>query len=366
MCYAVNERVPRNNVVKMTDLLAGIRFVSKADLDERKRLAKEAEQRREVEAKEAAKERRQAAVASVTSGQSKWLAPALERRLGGTGASGAEKDDERERKRKKKEKHHKSDKDKHKHTSERKHKHKHKHDKSEGPDAPAGSDESPSSDDDAAGELAKVPAEVAPSAAAGRAPVAGDAARSAAGLNWMERDWMRPPTAADGAKSIAAAAAAALDLRAPTKAAEGLADAASSAAPSARISRELNPYARDGTEIDQWTARALGRQEEAPVAAVRAAGTDGGTSWQQKKLKRAVEEARETGRSLTEICMERWGDLTNLEQLEAISRAPAERAGKGGVGQGAAFDALASGDERHGEGRGGVAQGGGDAWGLKR
>ena len=304
----------------MSELLSGIKFVSKAEIDEKKRLAKEAQERRDVEAKEAAKERRHAVKAAAASGESKWLAPALERRLGGGGGGGGGEEDGRDGSDKHRHKH-KSDKhksDKHKHRKEKKkHKH-HRHREGAGGEAPAAADNSASSDDDeVAGDdpAASAASEAMPPPSRGVA-VAGDAGRSAAGLDWMMRAPARPAKA-EGASETAAAAAAALGAGSA-----GVGDdAAAAAAPApARIVRELNPYAREGAEVNDWTAQAAGHGDAAPVAAVRAAGTDGGQSWQAKKLRRAVEEAQCSGVSLQQVCMERWGDLGHLGELEAIAR----------------------------------------------
>ena len=69
-----------------------------------------------------------------------------------------------------------------------------------------------------------------------------------------------------------------------------------------------------------------------------ATGTDGGRSWQSKKLQRAVEEAQTSGRTLEEVCLERWGDLAMLPQLYDIEQQMAGGKGKHRA-EGAAFDA---------------------------
>ena len=72
------------------------------------------------------------------------------------------------------------------------------------------------------------------------------------------------------------------------------------------IARELNPYAREGVDSRLWSREGAAAAGE-PVSAIpaggggsdggvaRASGTDGGASWMEKKLKRAVEEAQEGG-----------------------------------------------------------------------
>jgi hypothetical protein len=57
-------------------------------------------------------------------------------------------------------------------------------------------------------------------------------------------------------------------------------------------------WQRDGVDSNLWTAAEAGVEGAPAAAAVLAAGTDGGASWQEKKMRRAVEEAQSSGKSL--------------------------------------------------------------------
>ena len=64
--------------------LAGIRFVSKEEIDAQKQAAKAAAAARQEGEGEGAKERRREAVTKAASHESAWVAPALEQRLQGS------------------------------------------------------------------------------------------------------------------------------------------------------------------------------------------------------------------------------------------------------------------------------------------
>ena len=83
---------------------------------------------------------------------------------------------------------------------------------------------------------------------------------------------------------------------------DAAAAAAPPAEPSSRVVRELNPYARDGVDSNEWTASASGMTSVAGARPVLAAGTDGGASWEEKRMRRAVEEAHSSSRSLEQVC----------------------------------------------------------------
>ncbi|KAE8747239.1 hypothetical protein FOCC_FOCC006031 [Frankliniella occidentalis] len=75
--------------------------------------------------------------------------------------------------------------------------------------------------------------------------------------------------------------------------------------------RELNPY---------WKINGTGLPSEKPVdpeSLTLNANTvgDQGVSWLRRALKRAKEQAEESGRSLEEVATERWGSLEKLEEL---------------------------------------------------
>ena len=307
----------------MSELLAGIRFVSKSDIDEKKRLAREAQERREAAEREAAKERRRSAQAQVASGEAQWVAPALERRVGHGRHASVDDDADDGHRRKKKHKH-------------KKHKHK-KHHRTHAEGGAVSSEGSASSGDDDRGRAkagaggAAIDGNVGGGDAAGRegaAHAAPTADRSAAGLDWM----MRPPSKAG--MTFAAPPG-------PSVAAGTTDDSAAAAdpAPTTRVARELNPYARDGVDSSQWSAKGAGLEDAPQAAAIRPTGTDGGQSWQAKKLRRAVEEAESSGRTLEAVCLERFGDLEQLAQMQSIA--------SGGGRSGAAFDAhLRAGNAR--------------------
>lgn len=88
--------------------------------------------------------------------------------------------------------------------------------------------------------------------------------------------------------------------------------------------RELNPFWRDGgaglpsAEVDTESNRSSEstRSEERPTSSSkhRSLG-DGGHSWLLRAYKRAIEQTKDTGRSLEDIATERWGSLEKLYSL---------------------------------------------------
>ena len=242
------------------------------------------------------------------SGEAGWIAPGLERRL---------KPKHKKEKKEKKEKKKKS-----KHSSHRK----------EGAPAPtgaaSGSDSSSDDDDDegtggggsatgavgaAGGEEAAAPPAIAPAGAGGTK------ARAAAGLDWM----MRPPPRVDAKGEEVA----------PAPPPQDAAAVEAVAAAHARITRELNPYAAEGREVNEWPHATHGEAGTAATAARGRGLGDGGQSFLLKKMSRAVEEAEQNARPLDEVCHERFGSLELLPKLQAM--AAGERAASGGKGGGA-------------------------------
>jgi hypothetical protein len=282
----------------------GIAFVSKEEIEAQRQAVDAARAARVKAAEEARRAEGARRKEKVATGETTWVAPALERRL-----------QHKEKKEKKGKKERKKDKHKHKRMGER------SADQRVGSQAASGSD---SSDDEM------------PAAASSVGGVSGGAPldRDAAGLSFMMKTSARPA----GAVSARAGAAAS-----PV---EDLAAAADAARAKARLDRELNPYAAAGKDSSEWTrdgvacfshASQSGATSSAHATpAVRAAETDGGASWKQKQLLRAVEHARNSGEALQEVCLTRFGTLDSLSEMERISQrldsGPAE--GKGGGSRG--------------------------------
>ena len=104
-----------------------------------------------------------------------------------------------------------------------------------------------------------------------------------------------------------------------------------------RVARELNPYAREGVSIDKWSAEGAGVDVSKTMTSQGtsqrgAEGTDGGASWQEKKLRRAVEEAESSGRALEAVCQERFGSLELLPRMKEILRAGTAQPLRGAAG----------------------------------
>ncbi|KAL1525720.1 hypothetical protein AB1Y20_020564 [Prymnesium parvum] len=281
--------------------LAGIRFVSKAELDERKEKAREAREAREAAALEEARERRQELRDKLKSGEGTWVAPAVERRLKGEEKAG----EKAERKHKKEHKHkrHKREKgEKHRH-------HRREHAQEEGSHSDSSSNDEPN-------DRAHTPAAPSADGGEGAAPppapsVTASAARSAAGLDWMLR---APPRA----KAPAAEPSAAADEEhAPAQV-------------SKRVALELNPYAKDGLEVNEWK-KPDGAVTDQALANLFVKGTDGGRSFLLKKMQRAVEEAMSTNTSLEQVCLDRFGDLEMLPELQQMAAEGGQREYKRGA-----------------------------------
>ena len=54
-------------------------------------------------------------------------------------------------------------------------------------------------------------------------------------------------------------------------------------------------------------------------------------SWQLKKMQRAVEEAQDSGRSLEEVCLERFSDLELLPELQRMAATGSKGERRGGA-----------------------------------
>ena len=230
----------------MSSALSGIKFVSKEEIEEQRRRAKEAAAARDQKTRDDAKERRQETRRRQETGEGSWVAPAVERRLGG---------DERKRSKHDKHKHHKHD----------KHKRSRRHEErsgSESDDATA----PPAAPGGAVPERAAAADGAAATTLAHPEPAAAGRSRGP-GLDWMSAPLASgPAAAAGGAASGSAGGAPAEDLFAACasmatsrterrqQSEAAAAAAAPPAEPSARVVRELNPYAREGVDIDQWSA----------------------------------------------------------------------------------------------------------------
>ncbi|XP_072170792.1 CWF19-like protein 2 [Diadema setosum] len=91
--------------------------------------------------------------------------------------------------------------------------------------------------------------------------------------------------------------------------------------------RELNPFWKDGgTGLPEERGSLQGRPD--PVVRKVGPGVDGGVTWLKKSYQRAVEQARDSGRSLEDVIAERWGSREEYERLLA----EAEAVTRGGVG----------------------------------
>ena len=315
---------------------AGIKFVSKSELEERKIAAKEAQAAREERERVEAKARRREVKERAASGEAAWLAPALERRLGGEADPDSESRDHHrhhQSKKKKKKDHHRSHRDDERAPKKKKHRHKHHRSGGGSEAAPGSSGESSTSDDDER-DVAGAPAA---SASTGDAPPpAGDtfadggsgdrgmSDRGARGLDFM----LRPPPGADAGEDIFGSAGPSAPAR-PPAAAE---PPAGEASVTVRSAKELNPYARDGVDSAQWSREGAGLagSEVGVAQRLRAAGSDGGASWEYKRILRAVEESAASGRPLAEVCVERFGDLSRLGEMERMAQGGAGQARRGG------------------------------------
>ena len=253
----------------------GIRFVSKAEIEAVQQKADEARAASQAAAAAQRKVEGEAKRQRVASGDASWVAPAVERRL----------------------KHKKKDKKEKREKKPKKHKHKHRQSGSE----------SSSEEEEAAAAREGQPA--APPAEAPKS-------RDAAGLGFMNA-----APAGFGAALVGRRAGA------PAPAGPTADEAAAEAKAQARIARELNPYADAAKDSSQWTRDGVARFSHAanggdgsggggssgggggaPVGAAavsRPAGTDGGASWRQKQLLRAVEHAQSSGGSLQAPALER-------------------------------------------------------------
>ena len=184
----------------MSDLLSGIKFVSKTDIDERKRISKEAKERQIMEARAAAHERKIAAKAAAASGESNWLAPALDAYIGHDSVTRPGGEDSKEHK-------------EHKHKHKQRHKHKHKqthhdrkkhHKRDDTPNANGSDNQSESSESGHSHADGSGPVASSPKADPIYGPnvdhsIDGRPSRSSAGLDWMLRAPARPPGNDSGA-----------------------------------------------------------------------------------------------------------------------------------------------------------------------
>ena len=184
----------------------------------------------------------------------------------------------------KEEKRHKKEKKEKKHKKEKKK--KHSGHRKEGASAPSGaaSDSDSSSDaepeggggGDGGGKEVAAPPAITPAGTKAE----GVKARAAAGLDWMQRQPARVDSRGDPV--------------APPPKPQDAAAAAEAEAAKTRISRELNPYAAEGREINDWTHAKHGEAGSDPTGAARGRGLgDGGQSFLLKKMARAVEEVTE-------------------------------------------------------------------------
>ena len=87
--------------------------------------------------------------------------------------------------------------------------------------------------------------------------------------------------------------------------------------------RELNPYWRDGgaglpsaetAAEPSSTATSRNREKSTSLSHRKSLG-DGGHSWLLRAYKRVLEQAKDSGRSVEEIAVERWGSLEKLYSL---------------------------------------------------
>lgn len=88
--------------------------------------------------------------------------------------------------------------------------------------------------------------------------------------------------------------------------------------------RELNPYWRDGgeglpsTETNRSaavSATSKNREKSSSLSDRKSLSGDGGHSWLLRAYKRVLEQAKDSGRSVEEIAVERWGSLEKLHSL---------------------------------------------------
>ena len=199
----------------------------------------------------------------------------------------------------KEEKKHKKEKKEKKHKKEKKKKHSsHRNDSAPAPTG-AASDSDSSSDAEPEGgggggdsgsgvggdEQVAPPPAIAPV----RTKAEGIHARAAAGLDWMQRQPARVDSRGDAP--------------APAPPPQDAAAVAAAEAAKTRIARELNPYAAEGREVNDWTHEKHGEAGSHPAGAVRGPGMgDGGQSFLLKKMARAVEEAEQSARPLEQVC----------------------------------------------------------------
>ena len=200
----------------------------------------------------------------------------------------------------KEEKKHKKEKKEKKHKKEKKKKHSsHRNDSAPAPTG-AASDSDSSSDAEPEGggggggdsgsgvggdEQVAPPPAIAPV----RTKAEGIQARAAAGLDWMQRQPARVDSRGDAP--------------APAPPPQDAAAVAAAEAAKTRIARELNPYAAEGREVNDWTHEKHGEAGSHPAGSVRGPGMgDGGQSFLLKKMARAVEEAEQSARPLEQVC----------------------------------------------------------------
>ncbi|GAQ78864.1 hypothetical protein KFL_000200160 [Klebsormidium nitens] len=292
-------------------MLAGVRFVSQAELKEleRKKAAEEAERDKaraelEEEKQQKRRERKEERRRKEETGELTWLAPGVERRFGSETrkAKPAESGSD--------------DSDSHHEDRRRAKKRNGKHRRREGsPDSEKGDDVSDRKKkrgkhpvkDDGKNEDDMVKEVSGKSESTEDKPVVAKITREEAGL-----DWMTAP-----GKSIASGTAApalgpkseALDET--TKLPGGETKPPSS-------SKELNPYWKTGGEglPPEANPRLGGGRAKSAVGI-----GDGGASWRMKALKRAQEAAAREGKDLNEVVQERWDSLGQLTASVASGRA---------------------------------------------
>ena len=264
----------------------GIKFVSKDEIEAQQKAFEAARAASEKVAEEARRAEGAKKKERVDTGESTWVAPALERRL-----------------------------NKHKEKKEKKHKHKRR----ERAEPGRGGSDSDSGDEPAVAAAAAQPGASSSGGDGRGAPVD----RDSAGLSFMMKAAGRAGAFGTSSSVRGAAAAAA-------PSAEEAAAATEAARAKVRLARELNPYASGDKDSSAWTRdgvacfshASLGGSSAssgaAPTPATRAVGTDGGASWKQKQLLRAVEHARESGEALREVCLERFGTLESFSEMERI------------------------------------------------
>ena len=291
----------------------GIKFVSKEELEaQRKQVeaARLAREKAEAEERRAHGERKKERLAS---GEAAWVAPALERRL--KHREHREDREDRERIEHREDREHKEKLSKKK--TKKKEKHKQRHSDRHATDCHT-RDESGSESSDS-GELPPADGEVR---GCGPSAVPKQSDRDAAGLGFM----MQPAARSSGAKRLDGHRIGDTGRSLETK---PTADEA--ARERARLERELNPYASAGKDTSTWTRDGVacfshvangGDKSSSSWAGApplrNPAGTDGGASWRDKQLLRAVEHARDAQQSLQQVCLDRFGTLDSLADMQRI------------------------------------------------